>query len=98
MSKIVVLKVSDEDLNHDEGLDVIRQVLTHLGLRATVVPDREETRFWTIDNPTDENDQDMLASDLLPLVDEDEGGIVGYVIADHADSIANHLNGIEPTQ
>lgn len=98
MSKIVVLKVSDESLNEEEGLDVIRQVLAHLGLRASITQERNESRYWTIGSPNDQNRKDLAESldELIPLVDEEAGGIIGYLIPEHAADIEDHLNGTEP--
>jgi hypothetical protein len=51
-------------------------------------------RYWTIDNDEDTGVAASTATgmELEPLVDEEAGGIIGYVSLEFADQIVNALN------
>ncbi len=54
-----------------------------------------DTRWWSF-NMDDTNLKDLQRSietgQLVALVDEEAGGIVGYILAAHEDRIVNGLN------
>ena len=97
MTNILILKVDEEGLSEQEGIDIIRQIAENFNLRVTIGDRKrdEDQRFDIMDlfkNHTEDAQASLNKGDLVALVDDDEG-IIGYLIQGTEDEVLAHLNG-----
>lgn len=97
MSSVLILKVSDDQLSEDEGIEIIKSIAENFGLRVTIGDRKrdEDQRFDIMDLlPAHEKDlaKSIEKGNLVPLIDE-EAGIIGYLLDGNEDEILGHLNG-----
>lgn len=99
MSRIVVLKTDSEAISEEEAIATIENLADAYNLRVTIGDRKrnEDQRFDVMDM-MEVYKKDLAASveksDLLPLVEEDEG-IIGYLIRGSEDRVLGYLNGTQ---
>lgn len=96
-SNVLVIKVSEEDLSEQEGVQVIQDIARNFDFKVhvqTPQDEAEEERFWDLGMPNQQNLDDLEKSKerLIPIVDEEAGGIIGYILPEHADDVIQSLN------
>lgn len=97
MADVLVIKVAEDDLSLAEGLQVIRNIATAFNLTIRVHEESSdeggEGRFWIMGTMDQQNmdDLELSAKSLVPIVDEDAGGIIAYAMPSHEDDIVDAL-------
>lgn len=96
MSNVLILKVADEDLSEEEGIEVIKNIAKNFNLRVSFHGhEGDDERYDILASVTQMHLDDLEKSKdrLLPLVD-DENGIIGYVLeGEFLSDLMSALNG-----
>lgn len=98
MSNVLILKVADEDLSEEEGIEVIKNIAKNFNLRVSFHGhEGDDERYDLLASVSqmhvDDAQKSLDAGNLVPLVDDDNG-IIGYILdGEHVHDLMSALNG-----